>query len=110
MARIGERQRMVRVVERWRRSGQTGAAFCRAHGIKPQKLSYWKRVLGVAEASRVRRSSGPRGNAFVPVHLVDGTGGAALEVHLSNGDRLILHEGSSAELRREVLEFLRGRC
>jgi hypothetical protein len=110
MARIEERERMSRLVKRWRRSGQTGAAFCRAHGVKPQKLSYWKRVLGVPVPRGKRRTSRPRRNALVPIRLMDRIGAGTLEIHLASGDRMVVHEGSSGELVREVLGLLRERC
>ena len=45
---------MVGLLEQWRMSGESGAAFCRRHGIKPQKLSYWKRVLAKSTPGRRR--------------------------------------------------------
>jgi hypothetical protein len=111
MARTGVRERMVRVVDRWRRSGQSAAVFCRRHRMKPQQLSYWKRALG--EAGPARTTGGPRSrrSRLVPVRLVDGMkAGVVLEVQLASGDRLVLHEGSPREVVQEVLGLLRSRC
>jgi hypothetical protein len=110
MARIGVRERMAGLLERWRRSGETGAAFCRRHGIKPQQLSYWKRVLESAGQTVKRRSPRRRDGGLVPVRLVEAIGAGALEIHLASGDRLVLHGGSSRELLREVVAVLRERC
>jgi hypothetical protein len=110
MARIGRRERMVALVEGWRRSGQSAAVFCRRRGIKPQRLSYWKRVLGIARPVVRRRSSRRRADRFVPVRLVGAGSTGALEIHLTSGDRVVIHEGSSRELLREALAVLRERC
>jgi len=109
MAGIETRARMTGLVRRWQRSGKTAAAFCRRHGIKPQRLSYWKRVLGVAEPIERRRSR-RRGVGFVPVRLVGAGAAGPLEIQLASGDRLVLHEGSSLELLRRAVAVLRERC
>jgi len=30
-------------IERWKDSGQTQAAYCRQHGLKPHQFTYWKK-------------------------------------------------------------------
>ena len=109
MARIEARERMARLLRRWQRSGETAAAFCRRHGIKPQRLSYWKRVLGLAEPAVARRSSRKAGR-FVPVRLVGSGGAVLLEIQLASGDRLMLQENSSLELLRQAVAVLREQC
>ena len=101
------RKRMRAIVGRWQRSGLSGVEFCRRHGIHPQRLWYWKRVLG--EATRRRKA---RAVSFAPVQVVDleRAGTASLEVVLTGGERLVLRPGISAELLREVLQALRERC
>lgn len=34
------------LVEAWRASGLSGAAFCRQHNIRAQRLHYWRERLG----------------------------------------------------------------
>lgn len=34
------------LVEAWRASGLSGAAFCRQHGLRAQRLHYWRERLG----------------------------------------------------------------
>ena len=109
VARIKTRERMRALLERWQRSGESAAGFCRRHGIKPQRLSYWKRVLGLSGAAVPRRSR-RAGSRFVPVRLVDAGGSAPLEIHLTSGDRLVLQEDISLELLRQVVAVLRDRC
>jgi transposase-like protein len=109
-SRAKTRERMRALVARWRRSGESQAAFARRHGIDPQRLSYWKRVLGreqpVADRGRAVAS-------FVPVRLV-GLDGAmpsgTIEVVLGAECRLVVREGVSRELLREVLSVLRQAC
>ena len=112
MARMSVRERMRGLLEGWQRSGESAAAFCRRHGIKPQKLSYWKRVLAERAAARprgrIRRASG-----LVPIRLlgeVGGVSGTALEIHLVGGERIVFPRGGSLAVLREVVELLRERC
>lgn len=109
MARVrASRERMQAMVERWRRSGLSAAGFCRREGIQAQRLSYWKRVLGLTTA---QRRGGHRAR-LTPVQVVDlGLASAAsIEVVLSGGDRLVVGDGVSPDLLREVLVALRERC
>ena len=34
------------LVEDWRASGLSGAAYCRQHDLRPQRLHYWRERLG----------------------------------------------------------------
>lgn len=104
------RERMVRLVREFESSGQTGAAFCRRQGLRPQRLSYWRRVLG-------RREAGPKGSrvsvSFTPVRVVTTEGLAlsgGIEVTLSGGERLVVRPGTPVELVRGVVGVLRERC
>ena len=105
------RDEMGRVVGRWRRSGLSGAAFCRRNGIQAQRLSYWRRVVGDAGPARPRRRR--RATAVLaPVHVLDLVSGASagIDVVLASGDRLVLRAGVSREWLREVLLVVRERC
>ena len=111
MARIGRRQRMRVLVERWRRSGEPAAAFCRREGVHPQRLSYWKRALGFAGPVIRRRRMPRRAPSLVPVQVLGGSGTTgSLEILLASGDRVVLREGVSLELLRNALTVLRERC
>lgn len=102
------RERMRATVERWQRSGMSAASFSRREGIQARRLSYWKRVLGVAVPRR-RVVGRPR---LTPVQVVDlGLAAAAsIEVVLAGGERLVVREGVSPDLLRGVLDVLRERC
>lgn len=112
MARSEERVRMAGLLKQWRASGESGAAFCRRHGIGPQKLSYWKRVLGRAEPVR-RRAWSRAGGGLVPIRLLGDVGAVsstALEIHLAGGERIVFPQDGSVALLREVVALLRERC
>ncbi len=56
------------VVGSWQRSGMTGAAFARAHGVKEQRLSWWRKQLG-QEKNGVRPQVAVA--AFLPVAVTE---------------------------------------
>jgi hypothetical protein len=112
MGRSEGRERMARLVKQWRASGESGAAFCRRQGMKPQKLSYWKRVLGMAGPAR-RRARRVTASGLVPIQLLGDVGAAnhsALEIHLPAGELIVFPQDGSLAVLREVVELLRGRC
>jgi hypothetical protein len=67
---------------------------------------YWKRVLGAKTVRRVRRAR------LAPVQVVDlGVAvGASIEVVLAGGERLVVREGVTPELLRDVVTALREQC
>ena len=108
MATRGDaRERMRKLLEQWSQSGESAAAFCRRHRINPQKLSYWKRVFGVGR-SRATTPARPR---FVAVRVVGETAvGGAVEIVMGTDCRLVVREGVSRELLRDVVAVLREGC
>jgi hypothetical protein len=99
------RERMSRLIEGWKSSGQSATLFAAEHGVTRAKFEYWKgRLKGPGENRKAL--SAP---SFVPVQVI-GTGAGPLEVVLSSGDRLLIHDGCSVEILREVLRALRGGC
>jgi len=115
MARGGLRGEMAAVLKELRVSGESAAAFGRRRGIKPQKLSYWKRVLG-GSPRRSRRARGgsskkPTASGFVPVEVVGlGVETTALEIHLPGGERIVFPPAASLSVLRGVVSLLRERC
>ena len=66
------------VVEAWRRSGRSLAAFARQHGVSARRLAYWRTQLD-------RRAAPRAAVAFHPVQVVPARGGiaaAAIEIRL----------------------------
>jgi hypothetical protein len=115
MAKSGLREEMAGVLKELRISGESAAAFGRRRGIKPQKLSYWKRVLGASAGPRTprkrRRRMAVAAPRFVPVELLgSGVDTAALEIHLPGGERIVFPPGGSLATLRGVVLLLRERC
>jgi hypothetical protein len=99
---------MTKLIKQWRTSGRPATSFADAHGITRAKFEYWKTRLGVPRRRRTRRPSA----GFVPVRLVEPTGGdhSMCEVLLASGDRLVIRGAMPLELVRGVLEALRAQC
>src|SRR5438270_13799900 len=68
------------VLARWRRSGLSVRAFCRAEGVNEPRFYWWRRKLGQTR---------PEETAFVSVHVVtepaDEPVARGIEVVLANG-------------------------
>jgi hypothetical protein len=113
--RDARRAQMADLVRRFEGSGQSGAAFCGRHRLRPQQLSYWRRVLGRGKkaAKPARRRQPGRAASFTPVRVI-GAGvpmvGTGVEVTLPGGERLVVRPGTPKDLVREVVEVLRARC
>jgi hypothetical protein len=94
MARSDVRAQMTGLLKPRRASGESAAPFCRRQGIRPQKLSCWKGVLGAS--GPVRRRARRRSVAsLVPVRLVGsgfGTNEQCLEIHSAGGERVVFPE------------------
>jgi len=86
------------VVEAWRRSGQSGAAFARAHGLSCARLMRWR--------DRLKRSMAP---VFHPVRIVEterpvvGGVSASLELELQGGRRIRVQAGFDPELLERLV-------
>ena len=92
------------LVEAWRGSGETLAAFARQHGVERRRLARWVGRLESASAETLR---------FHPVRLVDRrrgleTGGstAAIEIRLGGGHRIRVPRGFEVDELRRVLAVL----
>lgn len=115
MSKSGLREEMAAVLKELRLSGDSAAAFGRRRGIKPQKLSYWKRVLGGSAGPRRPRRDGRRvgvaASGFVPVELLaSGVETGALEILLPGGERIVFPASGSLATLRGVVSVLRERC
>jgi transposase-like protein len=97
------------VLDAWRESGQSVAAFSRGIGVGPWKLWMWRKQLDVEEASPPR---------FVPVRLVQGEAGVTssergfeVELELPRGLRVRAGAGFDPENVAELVFALeRGSC
>ena len=91
------------LVERWRTSGESVAAFCRQAGVRAQVLHYW---LGRERMADGRRG-GP-GDFFVVTapQRSPQTGTALAEPRLSSAFIVVVPGASAAVLARTVRELL----
>ena len=84
-------------------SGRSGAAFAREHGLRAQRLSWWRKRLGEWEGPAV--AAGAR---FVPA-IVQGSGvaiGGTIAIRLPDGVMVEIAEASP----QWVAILLRGLC
>ena len=86
----------------WRRSGQSGAAFARQHGVSVRRLLRWRARLKPAAA------------VFHPVRVVERAGPIAprspepLELELRGGRRVRVPAGFDPELLEELVRTVEG--
>jgi hypothetical protein len=91
------------MVEAWRGSGETVAAFARRHGVDRRRLARW-----------VRRVEGTTGEVVVPFHPVRVVGGepaarghdAPIEIAVGRTYRVRVPPGFAGEDLRRVLAAL----
>jgi len=91
------------LVEGWRASGLSGAAYCRANHLRPQRLHYWRERLGypikvVGERSPIVHPQPcakrlETGTFAVPKPLMEA--GAKDTVQVSPGEMAMVLEGIS---------------
>lgn len=97
-----------RVLEAWRRSGQSGVAFAREHGLSRARLVRWRDRLKqsmppVFHPVRVVARQRPRPIAAVPPE--------PLELELRGGRRIHVRAGFDAALLAELVQVVEGwRC
>lgn len=92
------------VIGRWRRSGQSVRAFCRAEGISEPKFYWWRR--------RFEQGNQPK-PTFLPVHVVgdkadahDAPAACAIEVVLGNGRSLRVQPGFDSHTLMKLVGLL----
>ena len=100
--------RMVRLVARWRHSGESRASFARRHHSPGWTFWYWCRKL--SDAAPVHEAASFPSATFVPVHMAGDPSAPVIEVVLSGGERLHIGAGASPELVQIVVTTLRARC
>jgi transposase-like protein len=94
-----------RLVREYERSGMTRAAFCRAQGIAPHTLDYYRR--------KHRKQVKPEATQLVAVELVGAVRAvprhdSALRVELANGRRITVEQGFDAILLKRLIAALEG--
>jgi hypothetical protein len=100
------------LVQAWQSSGLSGAAFCRQHHLRAQRLNYWRERLGypvrvVSDRHRPMALSPPTTDGFVQV--VVGTAGSPPTSHVDIvvGDAVVrVRPGFDGTLLREVVRVM----
>lgn len=99
-ASIEARQAMFSLVEQWQAGGLTQKQFCAQHNIVLHTFYYWyKRYRQQNDTDKLQPS-----NVFMEIQanaLVNT--GAALEILLAGGHRLLFHQPVSAAFIKEVI-------
>ena len=94
-----------RVLEAWRRSRQSAAAFARQHGLSGARLLRWRARLEPSEAPvfhPVRVVSRQRSNPIAPARP------EPLELELRGGRRIRVPAGFDAEQLAELVRTVEG--
>ena len=96
------------VVDAWRESGETQAAFARRHALHNKRLSWWIRRLERSGASEPK----PERVRFHPVRVLERTSTAAeggddrIEIRLGDGRSVHVPAKFAPAALREVLQVL----
>jgi hypothetical protein len=100
------------LVEAWRSSGLSGAAFCRQHHLRAQRLNYWRERLGypvrlVAVRKHPVTPSAPATEGFVQVVVGTTSPTPTSHVDIVVGDAVIrVRPGFDSALLREVVRAM----
>jgi hypothetical protein len=116
----GERTKLV---AKWRRSGQSAAAFADRQGISQWALYWWARQAGAAakrprpRRRSVRRVATPEAPGFVPVRLLAGEHSdppapaeGVVEIRLRGGDVIRVVGEVGVERLRAAVTAVRQVC
>lgn len=103
------------LVECWRSSGLSGAAFCRRHGIRAQRLHYWRERLGYPLRACGRPGASlpmvpgvPSSAGFVQV-VMDRSAAPSAGIEVVVGQaRIRVAPGFDGQLLAEVVRALSG--
>ena len=86
------------VIDRYRDSGLSGAAFCREHDISLGRFYQWRRRL----------AQGDEGSFFELIPCSASPGGRSIQIHLTNGITIEVGRGFDPVTLRGVLETVVG--
>lgn len=100
------------LVEAWRSSGLSGAAFCRQYHLRAQRLNYWRERLGypvrvVSDRHRPVAPSPPTTDGFVQVVVGTAAPTPTSHVDIVVGDAVVrVRPGFDSALLREVVRVM----
>ena len=101
------------LVEAWRASGLSGAAYCRMHDLRPQRLHYWRERLGypiklLSSKHAPSASASPPTHGFVQVVVDEAPTTTYVEI-VVGGAIVRVQRGCDMTLLRSVVGALQGR-
>ena len=104
MTQQKRRRQMLALVQRWQASTDTQATFAQRHGLSRSALQYWLRQATAGGTSTL--------GTFAPVRVTGPSpvDGAAVEIVLVGGERVVVPPHASADHLRVVLSVLRPSC
>jgi len=117
-SRAESRKRWGAIINEWRASGESMAAFCRERRLDYRRLQRWGRRLGSAPGSKpltlipVVAQTSRRAGSAAPVVQANCVGAAAVRIRLPGDISVDVQEGFDPGVLLRVVELLRGamRC
>lgn len=111
--RIAAAERWRAIIEQQRQSGLGVSAFCRQRSIPTSSFFCWRRKLSRpagADGAGFGRAGSGRAGQFAAVKVIGQArrAGAAIEVRLRGGRRLLLRSGFDPDLLRRAVAALEG--
>lgn len=105
MTKVVPPARVVQLVARWRRSGESNAAFARRHGVHPR--TFWGWCQAADARDEVGGDDAATDVAFVPVTVLDADDDVVVDIVFPSGERAVVRPGASVALVRAVVTALR---
>jgi hypothetical protein len=90
------------VIEQWKASGQSAAAFATQHGFQVGRLAYWSKQLEYAEHDATA--------AFVAVPMEATSASASIEIELDGQLTIRIPEGADTRYIVQLVAALRSRA
>ncbi|HZO37598.1 MAG TPA: hypothetical protein VFE97_00120 [Methylomirabilota bacterium] len=96
------------VLEQWRRSGESIAAFARRHGITPGRLYWWKKRLPVDTHPGGRVAASSSLLTLVPASVVPTANATMVAIRLRDGVAIEIAGASPSWVAAIVVELERS--
>lgn len=95
-----KRQFWSKHIKDWRTSGQTQAAYCQQNGLRPNQLTYWKKIFSVQS-----EEDGVSPGGFVGVEVAE-PALYGLRIQLPNGIQLENVTIDTLPMVRAIMEWI----
>ena len=90
------------VIEQWKASGQSAAAFAAQHGFQVGRLAYWSKQLDLGDNSATA--------AFVAVPMAASSASASIEIELGRRLTIRVPEGADTRYIVQLVAALRSQA